>query len=146
MITYFIQSGDFVKIGTTSDIQTRMKSLRHASPHPPILLNTCGIEEREAHNIASKLSERGQGEWFLLNPELRDWILSLITIESGFVPAQRMPGRPATGKTKEKISLTIDLHTIETARSGAKQQNLSLSAYIERAIADYSQKQEGAAQ
>ena len=53
------------------------------------------------------------------------------------------PGRPATGITKAKPGLTLDKRLVAKAKKAAFKQNLSLSAYVERAIADYFTKQEG---
>jgi len=139
MITYFIQSGDFVKIGTTSDIQSRVKALRHASPQGPVVLKTTSIPEREAHNIAGKITERANGEWFRMNEEMEKWIQSLESCQEGYDPEIRMPGRPATGKTKTKLSFTIDSSIAERASQVASDNRLSLSAYVERAIANYLQ-------
>jgi predicted HicB family RNase H-like nuclease len=137
MITYFIQSGEYVKIGVTGDIQSRINSLRHASPNPPVLLKVCCLPESDAHKIAGMLTERAQGEWFGINDDLINWINSLQTSEEGYMPTERTPGRPATGKTKMKMSLTINKELIERVKNGADSERMSLSAYVERAIATY---------
>ena len=49
----------------------------------------------------------------------------------------RPPGRPATGQTKAKPGLTIDKKLVAKAKKEAFRQNMSLSAYVERAIANY---------
>jgi predicted HicB family RNase H-like nuclease len=46
----------------------------------------------------------------------------------------KRPGRPATGVTKSKPGLTIDAKIVEKAKKAAFKQNLSLSAYVERAL------------
>lgn len=57
----------------------------------------------------------------------------------------RPPGRPATGTTKAKPGLTIDKRLVAKAKKEAFRQNMSLSAYVERAIAEFLQpKPEGA--
>jgi predicted HicB family RNase H-like nuclease len=52
---------------------------------------------------------------------------------------KKRPGRPATGQTKAKPGLTIDKRLIAKAKKVAFRQNMSLSAYVERAIANYLQ-------
>lgn len=49
----------------------------------------------------------------------------------------RPPGRPATGRTKAKPGLTIDKRLVAKAKKAAFRENMSLSAYVERAIANY---------
>jgi predicted HicB family RNase H-like nuclease len=47
------------------------------------------------------------------------------------------PGRPATGTTKAKPGLTIDKRLVAKAKKAAFRENMSLSAYVERAIANF---------
>jgi len=49
----------------------------------------------------------------------------------------RQPGRPATGTTKAKPGLTIDKKLVAKAKKEAFRQNMSFSAYVERAIASF---------
>lgn len=45
------------------------------------------------------------------------------------------PGRPATGITKESPSLTIDRSLMQKARKAAFKEGISLSAWVENAVA-----------
>lgn len=77
-VTYFIQQGEFVKIGESSLLHTRMATLQIGSPYKLKLLKTSEqIAEREAHKIAAGLTERVRGEWFAMNEALANWIASL---------------------------------------------------------------------
>jgi hypothetical protein len=68
---YFIRCGEFIKIGYTTDLSTRMKSLRQANPSPiDILHSEPGgiVDERAHHKRFAHL--RHQGEWFRAADEL----------------------------------------------------------------------------
>lgn len=47
---------------------------------------------------------------------------------------KRRIGRPATGKTKVKPSITMDMKIEKLARKAAFSEGVSLSAWIERAV------------
>ena len=74
MITYFIQSGEFVKIGKTSNMPQRLLSIATSNPLPLTVLKMSSMPELVAHKIASELTERAQGEWFKVNHQLIQWI------------------------------------------------------------------------
>jgi hypothetical protein len=72
---YLIQSGPFVKIGTTRDIATRIADLQRATPFPLTLLAILAGDvklERELHRRFDK--QRHRFEWFRIEGELEDWI------------------------------------------------------------------------
>ena len=74
-VVYFIKNGNRVKIGTTKDVQSRIKSFRVANPNNLKLLATIvgGRElERELHEKFS--SCHIIGEWFNLSPDILDYI------------------------------------------------------------------------
>lgn len=56
----------------------------------------------------------------------------------------RPPGRPAKGITKVKPGLTIDRKVVAKAKKEAFRQNMSLSAYVERALARFLESQQSA--
>jgi len=49
----------------------------------------------------------------------------------------RPPGRPASGITKAKPGITIDRKLMLKAKKAAFRENLSFSAYVERAIVNF---------
>lgn len=147
MITYFIQSGDFVKIGRTSNLQKRVNQLRVAFPQDPILLNACDMPEKVAHKIAGEISNRKNGEWFEVNPSLLEWIFAIETTTNemaAFVLKKRTPkgmrikggkvGRPATGITKVKPSITMDLNVEKMGKEAALTEGISFSSWVENAV------------
>lgn len=78
--TYFIQSGEFVKIGKSYDVDTRMERLQDGSPLKLKLL-FCDDEDREYyyHLIFSKYHYRG--EWYYLSQEILQYIKDRITLK-----------------------------------------------------------------
>lgn len=72
-LVYFIQFGDRVKIGFTTDLPTRMKQL----PHDKILALITGAvsDERKLHRKFDDI--RITGEWFAADPRLFDFIDTL---------------------------------------------------------------------
>lgn len=71
-IIYFLESGDRVKIGFTTDTKERISALSTASPVPLKLIGTVKggmIYERQLHKRFA--AYRRHGEWFKLTPELR---------------------------------------------------------------------------
>lgn len=68
---YFIQCGDAVKIGRTTNIVNRLGNMQVNSPHEInclLLLKGRGREERDWHQRFA--GERIRGEWFRLSPDL----------------------------------------------------------------------------
>lgn len=75
---YFIQCGEFVKIGTATDVAARLLSLQTANPLPLVLLATeRGFvpRERELHRQFAAL--RHANEWFRYEGELKAYIEGL---------------------------------------------------------------------
>jgi len=62
---YFIRCGDYIKIGSTDDIERRIKNLKHANPYPieliKIMLNEGHLESKYHDQYKDK---RIHGEWF----------------------------------------------------------------------------------
>lgn len=74
-VVYFMRSGELIKIGTSSNLRTRLNTLQPeeylgcvAGSYP---------EEKQAHHAWKHL--RVRGEWFRATPELLDWIRSVVT-------------------------------------------------------------------
>jgi hypothetical protein len=72
-IVYFIQFGDRIKIGFTTDLPTRMRTL----PHDKILALIPGAmsDERKLHRKFDDI--RITGEWFAADARLFDFIETL---------------------------------------------------------------------
>jgi len=75
--TYFVKCGEFVKIGRTADIETRMQTLKTANPLDLELLKFTHFKdiERESHKRFKHLKHRD--EWYHLTPELEAYIAVL---------------------------------------------------------------------
>lgn len=69
-LVYFIRFGDRIKIGFTTNLQSRMKAI----PYDEILMVTPGTmdDERQCHQAFAHLRETG--EWFRADPELLAFI------------------------------------------------------------------------
>lgn len=74
-IVYYIRWADRIKIGTTSNLQQRLKALYHDE----VLATEPGStgRERERHAQFAHLLVDGQREWFHDSPELREHIATL---------------------------------------------------------------------
>jgi hypothetical protein len=70
--TYFIASGDFIKIGKSTNVDARFDSLRTSSAHRLILLAVTDIPEKTLHQRFAHL--RVRGEWFDGTDELMTFI------------------------------------------------------------------------
>jgi len=72
---YFIQSGNYIKIGYTKNVESRIKALQTASPHSlnVVLTMPGGLrKEAELHSLFSHLKVRG--EWFNATSELLNFV------------------------------------------------------------------------
>ena len=101
---YFIQSLDKIKVGYTTDIEQRKKSLTIGNPHGLVVIGTIkGTKEHES-KIHRKLKDHHvSGEWFNDNSNVRKYIEDILNKKVDI-----------KYKTKH-IMFTDDLsHTIET--------------------------------
>ncbi|KKK88579.1 hypothetical protein LCGC14_2741700 [marine sediment metagenome] len=74
MTVYFIQCNEFVKIGDTSNIEERFKSLQASNPYKLELL--CCIDDCTEKEFHEKFkNERIHGEWFKISGILKDFIM-----------------------------------------------------------------------
>jgi hypothetical protein len=71
-LTYFISTGDYVKVGKTNNLKGRLEHLQHANPHELEVLGVTFTRESDIHEKFVHLRERG--EWFHLTTELRKYI------------------------------------------------------------------------
>jgi len=87
--TYFVRSGEFIKIGQSMEPNTRIKGLQTGFPEPleVLVIVPCSIiQEMDAHAKFAHL--RTSGEWFLAVPELLDFIETL-KAETAEAPIRR---------------------------------------------------------
>lgn len=73
MIVYIVQCGDFVKIGRTGNIHTKLTSLRENSPDPvQLLLTTTKYKE---HDLTKRFKQyRTVNGWYQFTDEIRAFI------------------------------------------------------------------------
>jgi hypothetical protein len=76
-MVYFIAIHDYVKIGMASDVSSRFRDIKTASPYPVRLLGYMDthndkVVEKEIQNRFATLHHRG--EWYHLTPELLEYI------------------------------------------------------------------------
>jgi len=162
MSTYFIKSGSWIKIGKSANPGKRFLALQGASPTPLALMKVAEIPESEAHKTGIALSKRGNGEWFEATEQLEQWVESLPVspdesdvrkaiayAANGVGRHLRMKpkkakggkrGRPATGSTKIKPSITIDIRLMARIRIAAAKQGISVSAFFENALREHLKK------
>lgn len=74
--TYFITDGEYVKIGITEDIEKRLSGIQTGNPKKIKLIHYIeGNKEYEYHRKFKKY--RANGEWFIFNKEIKDFIEKL---------------------------------------------------------------------
>jgi predicted DNA-binding transcriptional regulator AlpA len=72
---YFIECGDYIKIGFSASLKRRLAALENVTPYPLILLATInGSKEIEADLHSRFADARHKGEWFRKTPELMSFI------------------------------------------------------------------------
>lgn len=76
-IIYFVQAGEFIKIGTTHNLKKRLAAISTYSPFPVHLLHTLPGGWRTEVRIHQRFSgRRAHKEWFKDCPEIRQYIES----------------------------------------------------------------------
>jgi len=141
MVTYFIQMGDYVKIGKTQNLHSRIHSLKTGFPLDLVLLAVCDIPEKEAHQIAETMTKRKNGEWFELNLPILAWIKSLPQTKTEWANYRYKPFNPNSkskyakfrnleNRIRRNISISEDIW--ELAVAAAKKEHISFSAWVER--------------
>lgn len=71
-VTYFVRSGQYVKVGYTINLTKRLSDLQMGSPHTLELLgvtdeNECDLHVKFAHYHFDR-------EWFVLSDEIKEWV------------------------------------------------------------------------
>ena len=104
---YFIQNGDFVKIGITFDVKARLAIFQMASPlELKVMRLINGSEELESylHRRLSKYNVRG--EWFLLNAEVIATMNSFPHLSSEEINSSRKPPKVPNNLTELSVRET----------------------------------------
>lgn len=80
---YFISSGEAIKIGISTDVVGRMRSLQTASPYPLRLMAFLpGATPRDEAMLHRKFAHlRLEGEWFKPGPDLLEYVFGLKKVE-----------------------------------------------------------------
>lgn len=77
-IIYFIECGDFIKIGFTYSLKQRMRAMQSSNPFDLRLMHKMrGSLAREAQLMAKFRHLRHRGEWFRKAPDLVRFIVKL---------------------------------------------------------------------
>lgn len=81
MKVYFIQAGQFIKIGVSGDENKRLRSLRTGCPYPLRLLAAVEcvrafLQEKLLHQVCAQ--DWVRGEWFKSSPNVLFWMQRLI--------------------------------------------------------------------
>ena len=72
---YFVECGDFIKIGFSKSIKTRIGAIATSTPYPVILLASKRGKKNTEADLHGRFAEaRHKGEWFRKTPELLDYI------------------------------------------------------------------------
>lgn len=75
---YFMQAGELVKIGTTTDLPKRISALRLASPvELKVIATIPGNAKKEAELHKRFAAYRKHGEWFVFSDEIKSFVESL---------------------------------------------------------------------
>lgn len=76
---YFVQSGDFVKIGFASDVQKRVAELQTGSPHQLNVLAVLPDVDKSVEATCHRVFARNhfRGEWFRLDDDFLEAIAVL---------------------------------------------------------------------
>ncbi len=79
MYVYFIKTGDAIKVGIATDVNSRTISIQVGNPHKIELLHTISTSEEHARRIESQIHElfcktNLNGEWFQANQFMIDFI------------------------------------------------------------------------
>jgi hypothetical protein len=73
---YFIRSGDYIKIGCTTNIDARLDQFRTSNPIIELLALIRGgrEEEHKLHQRFEELRLKANREWFRYDDELKDFV------------------------------------------------------------------------
>ena len=102
-VVYFIQCGDWIKIGVTTNLCARMEALASSNPHQLQLLGHMpGTHklERELHRKFA--GHRLRYEWFSASPE----ILAYVQAFTSKAEPQRRERKPDSDEAKRQAART----------------------------------------
>lgn len=119
--TYFVRSGDAIKIGHTAVPKSRMGSLQSATPEALDILAMIPnsiVGEWEAHEKFKHL--RLRGEWFRAAPELLEFI-EVVKAEAAGLPKRG----PHFVKPAELTALQVHLFKVRQSLPAAAQPHAS---------------------
>ena len=117
MHVYFIQAGEYVKIGITENLTRRLASLQHANPLPLVLIRAVeGDTDREQAIHRRFAHLRVRGEWFHCTNDLLEYAL---TISHEWVPKDK-----AGYLVPHWLSCLLDMHNL-----GLEQVRIASSIY-----------------
>lgn len=81
---YFIQCGEYVKIGLSADVDARLKALQTSTPYPLALIKKFAVPDpaqAEARLHVYFEDRRHAGEWFALTPDEISEVMDLDSID-----------------------------------------------------------------
>jgi hypothetical protein len=133
MITYFVQMGDSVKIGTTNNPKHRLMQLKVSFPYDLTLLGLADLPEKEAQRLAATFTKRRNGEWFEYNSELITWIKSLPATTSKWAGFEFRPIPKMKGESV-RVNISIDQVILRAGQKLALDQGISFSALISQLV------------
>jgi hypothetical protein len=79
MNVYFIKTGDAIKVGIATDVNSRLVSVQVGNPHKMTLLHSISTSEQHAREIESQIHNlfhktNLNGEWYQANQFMMDFI------------------------------------------------------------------------
>ena len=76
---YFIRQNDYVKIGYTENINSRLAQLQTGTPYElSVALLIPGSLEDEGELHKAFIDDKVRGEWFMLSDDMRDYIKTMM--------------------------------------------------------------------
>lgn len=79
---YFIQAGQYIKVGRAKDVMSRLDQLKAGSPFPLTLLGAIPGSRKREIQIHEKFKHlRAHGEWFSRCPEIENYIRDTLQAE-----------------------------------------------------------------
>lgn len=72
LVTYFVKTENFVKIGSSNDPQKRLSALQVSCPHTLELIAVTLYPEKQLHQRFKQHHFRG--EWFIFHQDIKDFI------------------------------------------------------------------------
>lgn len=132
---YFIQSGDFVKIGVSSNVKARLQTLQTAHFRKLKILHVIaccdsGIIEKALHQHFKKFMTESKNEWFYFDADLKEFIATSPTKKDALLFL-----------TNSKVLTQAQKKHLAKARSLLDQKRADIG-YLNRNAAEAAQKSE----